>query len=360
MMSNPAYLHPSFHGFELTFIPRRRGSRWQEWRDVTEAREKVQFFNMLLWDSEAVKQLAMVEKLPPQQIIWGKTDVFRTQLLDPGAQPHNSWCLEVNNYPMLGSGVSRPSSMEGKVLAAVYDIARGIDLHPHISVTKRDGTIIDYPNGGGHQHVQTDFWEEGSQFLLRMFCLENALCIDFANNPWLRWLFAHWNDNVNSSVAVNLTRLGEMEQGASVLDPKANARWEKNGRDNYVHDVALLCHSIKQRIACTGKPCRPTYEFRFLDMPRSVEELGVHTRFISSWVGYHVGRADGYLDLEDRPTFTLTSAQYQQLVKDAGYAKAQVEAFMGRIGLSGAETQKMIDMFWERGYLRRMKYGQAV
>lgn len=382
-------MKPLSHGFELTFLPRRPRSRWQEWRSYEEAKRVTDQFNTLLWANDTVKLWAAIEGIPVERAIWGKADIFRTKQLDAKAQPHESWCLEVNNHPMntkgiLGEAYFRPRTMsvtpvdgrrkkertsadiledlisqaalEEAVLKRVYSTAASLGLHPHVSTTKRDGTVVDYPNGGGHQHIQIDFWDEGSLFLPRLYVLENALCIDYANNPWIRWLFAHWADDLNSLVAVNLKHLGEINRASNGVSAEKRADWEDHGLNAHIHDVSLLCHSIKQRIAVTGKPCRPTLEFRFLDMPRTMEELQMHVRFISSWVNHHRERVDRYLGGE-RPQFTLTPKHYRRLTRDIGYAKDHVLSFMAKIGVDG---QKVVDMFWERGYLRRMRYGKAV
>ena len=345
------------HGMELTFIPKRPHSKWQEWRNQQRAQQETDLFNATLWNTDALARLSLSEGLfPVEKLIWGKADIFRSKKLSSDKQPHDSWCLEVNNEPFKSNDIVTPGTAVYQALEWVFKVAKGQGLFPCVARKRKDGTLVEFPNGGGHQHVQIDFWEEGGSFLSKLYILERRLCLDFANNPWLRWFFAQWSDNLNSTIAIGLTDLSEISKATHNITKKQRKEWERNGLDSYIHDRGLLCHSIKQRIAYTGKPVRPTMEFRFLDMPRSVEELALHTQFISSWVGHHIDAVDEWGKGDFPMThFDLTPKRFNRLTKDMGFVKGEIWRFLGEIGL---DAKPYLDAFWERGYERRFRFGK--
>lgn len=345
------------HGLELTFIPKRPHSKWQEWTKLERARQETDLFNATLWNTDALACLSLVEDLTPaNKLIWGKADIFRSQKLSPDKQPHDSWCLEVNNEPFKSNDVITPGTAVYQALEQVFKTARNQGLSPCVVRKRKDGTLVEFPNGGGHQHVQIDFWEESGSFLSKLYMLERRLCLDYANNPWIRWLFSQWSDNLNSNIAISSTDLAEIEKATRNITKKQRKGWERNGLDSYVHDRALLCHSIKQRIAYTGKPVRPTFEFRFFDAPRKIEELALHTQFISSWIGHHIEIIDEW---DERFSavhhFDLTPQRFDRLTKDMDFVKGEIGRFFGEIGL---DAEPYLDAFWERGYERRFRFGK--
>lgn len=350
---------PLYHGFELTFLPSRRG-KWQEWRRHEEAEVMAAAFNQALQWSTPARTLGLKRGLVSSPPIRAQADIFRSVALSAHPQPHDAWCVEVHNEPLSGVEVARVGGVTWNALNEVYRIARSLGLHPCVVKERRGrrkNTLVEYPNGGGHQHISLDIWAEGSNYIPKLYALERSVCIDYANLPVLRWLFSQWLDNDNSALALDAYHLRNIVKALHKATPPQRRGWEETGLDAYAHDRALLCHSIKQRIAYTGKPARPTYEFRFFDMPRSVAELELHTRFLDAWLGHHISRIDEEEGLRGIPHCTLTLAQFTRMARDAGYAKATIEQFFGKIGL---DAQIWIDAFWQRGYLTRQRYGKMI
>ncbi len=134
-----------------------------------------------------------------------------------------------------------------------------------------------------------------------------------------------------------------------VLKPGA-AAW-------YAHERALLCHSIKQRMAYTGKHTLPTYEFRFFDMPRSVGELNLQVTFVRRWIAYWVNKIKIKSESKDLSAslgnaYTLTPSYYKALTKDLSFARYEIERWFRNIGLDFGLYE---DLCWNRAYVQRMK-----
>lgn len=351
-------------GLELVFLPRRPRSKWQEWRDKGEAQMVCDMFNSDLCSSSIISAYAAMEGVKPLDLFWGKADIFRSVALSADPQPHDSWCLEINNAPIPIRKVINEEPLIIAVLEAIYDIAAALDLHPHIQQTKKDGTVREWPTGGGHQHVSMDFWDEGAQYFPKMYHLERGLCLDFCNHPFIRWLFSQWSDNLNSAIPVTLPT-AKLVTGQ--LRSRATTRLSAT---EWVHDQALLCHSIKQRTARTGKPLVASYEFRFFDMPRNVKELVLQTQFLAHWVGYWRKRVDEMGDYantvgihkvrarwDEDVKYTLTPGYLKRLKRDLPFARKEMEEFFWRIGL---DPQPYFSTWFDRNYRKRMAFGKAV
>lgn len=351
-------IRPLRLGFELTFLPRRPRSRWQEWRSYEEACETTNHFNSALWDSDDMDDWAAKEGCLPRDLLWGKADIFRSKLLSTEPQPHNSWCLEVNNEPIDSGTLLSEFSYASDALKTAFRIARNLDLHPCVTRRKRDGTMVEYPTGGGHIHVGTAFWAEGAEYHLRMAVLEQRLCLDFANEPWLRWLFAQWSEDANHADALSMAEVKELRR----IGKKAQATPSSIARA--VHNYALQCQSIKQRSAVTGKPTRPTLEFRFFDAPRSMEELTLQVRFITAWFRYHIEKVNLAFEEGDPAIavtpYTLTPKRYARLGKDIAYGRAEMERFLGGggLGMSHLSVTSILEAFYERNYVNRVRFGK--
>jgi hypothetical protein len=332
-------------GLELTFLPNCRGplKEFLRRRDAVKAAAEL---SRRLHRDERVKTFASHIGLPRGKRVFNpRADVFR---LD------TAWCIEVGNVPFeAGALVDYPVGPTASALQAVYDHAAALRLHPHIERRQRDGTILDWPTGGGHIHVGIQLWQGGDTFLLQLHALEQAMCIAYANHPWIRWLFAQWSDDYNSSIAVPRQSIDAIH----TLKPEAMR--------SKVHDKALWSSSIYQRFAGGSKARYPTYEFRFIDMPRNVNELRLQVQFIACWMGYYKRKVDelfAAVDLtaalpqwyKDYATFTLTAERFDRLTTDLAYAKAEAHAYLTLIGV---DADAVLAAFWERGYVRRHAAG---
>lgn len=353
-------------GFELTFIPNKRG-KWKEYRDEQQAIDVASGLTKLLAVDQSVKVLASFLKLPPSTPIFtAKADLFRAMWDTDANQPHAAWCIEVNNTPVTASAIEVSSPRYLNAFQAVYDRAKQWDLHPHIE-RRSHGALLDYPTGGGHIHFSIGgLWHGGYSYLDQLRLLEFALCLDYANNPWMRWLFAQWSDNINSNVAITDKVIRQ------VACKMRHKRFTRSQMARWAYGEALECAAIKQRFAYTGKSVYPTYELRFFDMPRNVAELKLQASFVHNWVETRVrqideisiggddgstrkGRKQAAALLKKVLSYRLDGRQWRKLTTDRKYARGCAASFMDSIGVTAGPV---LDAFWERNYVRRARWGK--
>lgn len=349
-------------GFELTFLPRpSKANPWPEWRSKEQARRIAAEFNRRLRRCSAIVALKSWDKWGSTTLpVWAKEDIFRSQKLSSTPQPHDAWCIEVNNIPMCSDYLfSDMGTTQKRAVEAVFTIAAALGLVPRYEERplKSAQPIKEFPTGGSHIHVGLDIWFTGSRSLMNLWLLERYLCLDYANHPWLRWMFGQWLDDTNHADALTNDQLTEVPslRRRKISDDAIN---------DTIHEVTLGTHSIVQRCTSKGKPPCPTMEFRFFDMVDSSDELFLHVHFLTQWISYWVRRLDAFEESKvgdplGTYIFDLTPTKRARLVRDPEYAQRQARAFMAKIGVAPEIVQKIIDAFWERCYIRRVKYGKT-
>jgi len=342
------------YGLELTFLPRKHWPRWPEFRRKREAQAAAAALNQEMAKDVRIRSLASDIEHPVRGLFKARADTFRATWL---GQPHASWCIEMGNVPLPAHHIYN-DAFEG-----IYESAAALDLVPHVERDRR-GVIQDYPTGGGHIHVGTDFWHEGSHYLVYLYLLERALTISYANNPWMRWLYAQWSDNRNSRVAIDPSSLRAMDE------LRRKRRFTARNASDVAHSAALSSDNsaIRQRIARShgGKSSLSTYELRWFDMPRTAGELRLQVSFVDRWFRHYGEQLDAIAALKGKERdeamtawyrnerFTLTTYQYRRLTTDLTYARETAAAYLTEIGMDPEPT---LDTFWERNYVRRMRHG---
>lgn len=376
-------------GLELTFIPDKRG-KWKEYRVKREAEEVAARFNALLeciFTSKSLRQKGRVSTTSPFR---AKADVFRSKHSVDPIQPHSSWCIEIASQPLeiddWVSSIATETSSSGRAgrasarkpnlseidtsIAAVYLAAQALGLYPHIEATNsKTGKTTDYPTGGGHIHTSiAGFFPYGDSFLQKMSILEQMLCLDYANNPWIRWLFAQWSDDSNSQIAIRRSDLVDMAcKKNRIITPE---QWK-----GAIHSITLSCHAIRARFAATGKPVYPTYEWRFFDMPRNPEELRLQLVFLFAWIKKRIVQVNALFSAATDPKLfddiydfyrstilrvLIDVSHFDNLVRSPFFARAVARCQMLEFGLKTEEIDAIFAAFWERNYLRRMRFGKPI
>jgi len=341
-------------GIELTFLPNPRG-KWKEWRDKDEADKVVAAFNAALAQPDprrpikiVLSQLTTVQPSSIKLPFFAKTDPFRLSW-NHWNGGHDAWCIEINGDPFTAGELAYKSILRDD-LERVYRVARQLNLHPCVT-HRRGDTLTEYPTGGGHLHVGIDMWEDGADYLPSLFAFEQAICMDYTNHPFIRWLFAQWFDNHNSKLPIN-RRLR-----ASLAKILAKRRASVKSVTAFVQNRALHCDSISQRFASYGDKARyPTYEFRFFDMPRDVDELALQGRFLDMWTAYHAEHSRLRLTQNKKARYTLTEHRLRRLFKDLPYARSECKRFFEEIGL---DFEKY-GVFFERNYTTRSRFGKPL
>lgn len=349
-------------GFELTFLPRKRG-QWQEYRDEDEAKRAAETLNAAFAKDTLILQAHSAEcadeRLP---LFTAKADPFRV-LWSPG-QPHRAWCIEIHNQPIRADAILRERSAVSLALEAVYKHCRRLGLHPHIERRERDGTVLDFPTGGGHIHAGlTGFWKSGPLYLAHLRLLETSLCLDLANTPLIRWMFSQWSDDSNSTTDINRAICAEAEVS------RRRKRLSRLTMVDWVHDTVLGGSSFKQRFTAGYKMATMfTWELRFFDMPRTVAELRLQVGFVNAWFGKRVQQIDAISKervstkrcklaatwVKEVMSYRLTVRYWDKVVRNEGFAKEEMAAFLRRLDL---DPQPYMDTFWARSYGRRRQSG---
>jgi len=344
----PLVPHSLSLGLELTFIPRIRGARYHEWRDKAVAETYATRFNQLL-----TKRFH--DQFPGDTAIpfTAKADPFRSTQC---GQAFDSWCIEVNG--VLKGALDSWSDYHRDRVALVYSVAEELRLHPCILTRKRDGTVLESPTGANHFHLDlSSLAPSGSTFLLSLYYLEAFLCLDYANHPFIRWAFAQWFDDTNSTCAV-----GSEKAVRSWRTEIAKAKTRADTVMSVMVGQAFGSLGIQQRFAYTGKTVYPTYEFRFFDMPRTPDQLHLQIKFLTHWVSYWKDRVnaemmDGLREGDSSP-FTLTPGYYRRLSTDAAFARRELGRFWGRIGLDFEGEYR--ELCWDQHYALRLAGGKFV
>lgn len=234
----------------------------------------------------------------------------------------NKYILEVNNCPM--RTIYYTDFMESehikKFIKEIFKIADKLGLAGKVYKREKN-TLIEYPNGGGHIHVGMDLFPNDYNFLTKLCKFQENLYIDFANRPYIRWMFCQWFDNHNTKKAL----LG---------DRKA------------VLSFSQLNHTIYPRFQNIGKTMYPTYEFRFFNAISDVDELVLQVKFLNKWIEYLKNQQESIpviLHINDLTRF-----------KNLRQSWKEISEFLKLINLNPKDYRR----FFEENYKPRMRWGE--
>ncbi len=218
--------------------------------------------------------------------------------------------------------------------------------------TKRAGVERHWPGGGCHIHYGiADLFQPSFKWYTLMECFHHNLLVDFANRPWIRWLFKQWfADGCKIPVdGDDLTVGHDGQQGPLPREP-------------IISRSITGGNGIEPRFMPSSKGVYPTFEFRMFSMVDTPEELRLIVRFLDRWVR----------SLRDRTIYRriLPEADYlaQQAVQpdltlerframcDERTAWGFCEAFLVQLGLTPADYRP----FYDRHYLNRIRHGKMV
>lgn len=333
-------------GFELTFIPNKPGI-YKEFLIETEAIEINKAFNYAL---ENLNNKFNEEATLKKYNFYSKVDIFRSdswQFYGEEKQPHRSYCIEINNKPIT---FNTEMSLENHkdYLGNIFKIAKSLKLYPKFVKKYKDRNVF-YPNGGSHLSLSTNFWADSASFLINLFQLERAFCLDYCNRPYIKWLFSDWNDNINSNVPIT------KESYKTEVEFNKNSLKNNEGYMNgsSYHDMALSCHSIKQRFANSNKWSYSAWEFRWFNMVANENELLKDIKFLIKWIEFH--KANYKNSILDKKPLKLKFNDFDKL-RDLEYAKNILYQFFSKIGLDFTDY---LDRF-EENYCNRIKYGKLL
>jgi hypothetical protein len=253
-----------------------------------------------------------------------KVDVFRLE-------PDPAWIIEVVNCDKPTWDYQWEDPMFVALIQQVFDRAKKLKLLPRI---RRNG--IHHPSGGGHAHIGiADLFPDDHLYLARLYLFERNLYTDFANRPYIRWLFAEWFDSGTNS---------QVTFGAMDLKTHSRAKLKKKA-----YEWGRTSCSIAARYSYRYKPAYPTYEYRFFDMGDSAKDIARNVRFLVAWVNHHVAKAT---NAETVP-FTLTLPQFESF-RNLRTAWREISRLLRELGLDPKDYRGA----FEDNYVPRMRYGE--
>lgn len=260
----------------------------------------------------------LIKKLALSDYFYAKCEVYHLG--------NDSCLIEVKTYPPLRLYHFDPNYGE---LDTLYNIADQLDLTARIIKNTKDKKIY-YPTGGGHIHIGTDFIRDRGalpeNFLIYLNNWQTNMYTDYANRPYIKWLFAEWFDDLNSQVY-------DYEYIKKKADPVMVLTRER------------LCIRPRFSMIKNLLPL-PTYEFRFFDAQRTSADVRLDVNFLEKWITYIPARK-GTIKLK------ITQKYFKKL-KNLRFAWGEISAFLTEIGLDPKAYRAKFD----ENYTLRMKYGE--
>lgn len=249
-------------GLELTFVPDLPG-RDKEFTSEAQAQRAAKRLFRLLKDVN-YELLTVYDT-----ILWPKAERFRRTsagnvqaALGVDNREWEAWIVEVVNLENPTDSAHWKDKRFVRLMQRAFDVAKSMGLLPRI---RRRGVHV--PTGGGHiHHGITDLFSDDTQFTVKLAAFEKALFVEYANRPYIRWLFSEWFDVAhNSRVSLNL---GQIE----------------NADTQYAYLVGLYSSGINRRFSCDQKLPYFTFEHRYFDMPPNARQLALQMRFLIAWI----------------------------------------------------------------------------
>lgn len=213
-------------------------------------------------------------------------------------------------------------------LTRVFAVARELGLSGRISHT-RGGVTKVFPDGGSHIHSSIDLFggDHRPSFLHDLARFQCNLFTDYANRPYVKWLFAHPFDDLNSKVVYAHEDMGS----------------------NAVKRVYEGYTGIVPRFTGMRRHAMPTFEHRYFGAAQTAQEALDNLVFVNNWVA-HLRK----LTLtRQRLKVTLTPSYFRSL-KQARFAWREVSDFLRLIGCNPDAYREP----FERNYLTRMRWGK--
>lgn len=246
----------------------------------------------------------------------------------------NAWAIEITNGNKPTRTLQWRDPKFVRLIQRVLNEAKVLGLYSRI---RRRG--IHWPAGGTHLHVGiADLFSNTPSFLPKLALFEKNVYTDFANRPYIRWLFAEWFDNeVNSSITV----------GESSFDDYTKAEMR-----DLVYPEGRKSSSICARYSYQYKPAYPTYEFRIFDGVDSAKDIARNVRFLEAWILSHVKHVnEGGKDVE----FTLKREDFKAF-KNVRSAWGIISQFLRDLNLDSQDFRKP----FEENYVLRVKHGEML
>lgn len=277
-----------------------------------------------------------------------KLDPFR--LTNPfDLDSTEAWIIEVVPvlYPFETDWLDEESESYAGFMRGIRLLFSGMrkrfGLVPAVSKrVRRGGRLIqrDHPSAGCHVHMGADLFCTSTSWYRLTQQFHRNLIMDYANRPYIRWLLAQWSDDKNSECAVKREDFGKNGK----LQPTADQIWERTVENQ---------PNIESRFMASSKNSYLTFEFRFIDMVRSAEELRAVVLILKGWMD-HVA-SETVLGHDIAPTITRADwLRYTDLRRSKKYIKSWLDSIS-----QTARVCAVSDTLFNRNYRNRLLYGKA-
>lgn len=219
-----------------------------------------------------------------------------------------------------------------KILDELFGGMAKLGLFPVVS-TKHwpSSTIKDWPGGGCHLHIGTSFIHGGPDWYRRMEKFHRNLVVDYANRPYIRWLFKQWFADSGGTALIS-SEVPVAKRTPNQLFVKACGGQSE----------------IEARFMGTSKNSYATYELRMFSMVANPEELRSIVRFANTWLW-------DLRYVNDSLKITISDSDLHDL-KDLRKAKKTIKNYLDSLGLLWDDYAT----FFERNYVRRVRYGKMI
>lgn len=295
---------------ELTFIP-------------------VKHPHEILTEGEGKLLLKKVEPIMVKMLKYGL--VMRAKL-DPHHDcytPEQTYCIEVVPYLHWSTHwFNGPDWFKlEKGLKLLFSGMKDLGFAPLVT-TRRKGVETDWPGGGCHLHYGIGFMRGGPDWYQEMELFHKNLIIDYANRPYIRWLFKQWFAD---------------ETGGALVTRK-EPLLQRTGQELFTE--SFLTGEIEARFMGTSKGTYPTFELRPFSMVANPAELKAIVLFAETWL-ITLQRHRQQLDI------TITKESLRRMGSTRSARKICSE-YIKYLGLDWCDYE----VFFERNYVKRIKYGQ--
>lgn len=304
---------------ELTFVPRRAPHE--------------------LVDRKKAEQLA--ERI--RKDLYRRTNYFRVKL-DPFHHEYTkqeTWCVEIVPFDwFLTDWFTNDTHWKNlkEHLDIVWSIMR---KHGMVStlVTKTGNTEKHWPGGGCHLHYGSALVMAGTHWYSTSEKFHRNLGMDYANRPWIRWLFSQWFANTHL-VPVNSEDL-----------KIANTNPDHLSNDNLFDRSIYHRWGLEPRFMGGGtKSHYLTFEFRMFSMVRDPKELQLIILFLNRWIEQILFKT---YSSEEQISLNLTKHKLLQM-KQLGKSWEICKDYLDFLKLPSDAYR----VFYKRNYSNRIKYGQ--
>lgn len=319
---------------ELTFLPKNKNREFASWEEAEKVMIKL---NKLFLKNKIV---TFYPKVEPFHNVHGDNTTYIIEVV-PFYSLNDIWLKERKYFI--------------KQFNIVFNTCKKMGLVPIDKTNNRE-----WPNGGCHIHIGANLFPTTLDYFKNMENFTKNLYMWYANNPWIKWLFTQYFDDNNSEVLVTLDDLKDKERG--LIEAKKfceKMKWGDPDINTYyspetVMRLGIEKIGIKMRFPIHGKNSYNTYEFRFFGMVKNAEELYLITNFLNKNI-------ENLVDITNKnqyitTPFLLKSASFNDLYKDLKYMKKSLVVYFKSFDLNF----KDYEVFWERNYINRIKYGKLI